>query len=75
MAGGGDPSARLAHVGRLQADYAAARAELDEVTAALRRDVAAYEASRGGEPFVYQGRRVAETIGFADNVSSTVSVR
>ena len=59
----GDPSARLAHVGRLQAEYAAARAELDEVTEKMKRDITAFETARGGEPFIYQGRRVADTLG------------
>ena len=68
-AAAGDPSARLAALGRLQADFAAARAELDEVTAALRRDIAAYEAARGGgEAFMYQGRRLADTLGPAATV-------
>ena len=43
-AASGDPSARLAALGRLQADFAAARTELDEVTAAMRRDIADLDA-------------------------------
>ena len=44
-----------------QADYAAARTELDSVTTLLRKDIAAFEAARG-EPFLYQGRRLADVL-------------
>ena len=60
-AAAGDPSARLARLAQLQADHAAARSELESVTTVLRRDVAAFEDDRG-EPFLYQGRRLAEEL-------------
>ena len=60
-AAAGDTTQRLARVNQLQADYAATREEMEEVTLALRRDVAAYESERN-EPFLYQGRRLAEQL-------------
>jgi hypothetical protein len=55
----------------VQSDYAAARTELDTVTATLRKDVAAFETSRG-EPFLYQGRRLADALQHADDAESVL---
>ena len=66
-----DPTARLAQVGRLQADFTATRAEFDELMDKMKQDLVAYEAAKG--PFMYQGRCLVETLGKGLNAPPAVA--